>query len=183
VSTFEVHFATGLNRHILDQLLPCLLFPAVSAIAMHFIFGHVRQSGAGKELGAQCATPSASPYALTYTGIHAFDHELCRLVACFHALMAPSHLPFNVDLLSGLAPLTVFPAIESARQRRHPLLEIHVALALIYQRVTAAVTLPWYWLIFVTTGAASRSRDEGNTVDQTHAEAIFFSLFLGYVIP
>jgi hypothetical protein len=160
-----------------------LLFPAVSAIAMHFIFGHANQSGAGKKLGAQCASPSASSYALQYTGIHAFDHQLCGLVACFHALMAPSHLPFNVDLLSGLAPLTVFPAIESARQKRHPLLEIHVALALIYQRVTAAVTLPWYWLIFVTTGAASRSRGDGNTVDQAHAEAIFFSLFVGYVIP
>jgi len=160
-----------------------VLFPAVSAIAVHFIFGHVNQSGTGKKLEAQCASPTASPYALQYTGIHAFDYELCCCVACFHALMAPSHLPFNVDLLSGLAPLTVFPAIESARQKRHPLLEIHAALALVYQRVTAAVTLPWYWLIFVTTGAASRSRGEGNMVDQAHAEAIFFSLFVGYVIP
>ena len=81
---------------------------------------------------------------------HAIDYQLCGIVACFHALMVPSHLSSNVSLLSAIAPLAAFPAIESARQK-HALLKIHVVTALIYQRLTAAVISPWYWLIFVTT--------------------------------
>jgi hypothetical protein len=166
-----------------DQLLPSLVFPAVSALAVYIIFGHAMLSGTGKKLEAQCTSPSASRFVLQYTGVYAIDYQLCGLVACFHALMVPSNHPFNVNLLSGLAPLAAIPAIESARQKHHALLEIHVVLALIYQRMTAAAILPWYWLIFVTTGAASCPRGRGTKVDQAHAEAILFSLFVGYVIP
>jgi hypothetical protein len=166
-----------------DQLLPSLVFPALSALAVYILFGHAILSGTEKKLEAQCVLPSASPYALRYTGVHAVDYQLCGLVACFHALLVPSNLPFNVDLLSGLAPLVAFPVIESARPKRHALLETYVVIALIYQRVSAAVMLPWYWLVFVITGAANRSRGASAKVDQAHAEAIMLSLFMGYAIP
>jgi len=90
-----------------------------------------------------------------------------------------------VDLfVGGLAPLTVFPAIESARQRkeRHPLLGIHAALRpLVYQRVTAAVTFYRGTGSYLSLRGAGKPalEVEGNMVDQAHAEAIFFSLFCG----
>lgn len=120
---------------------------------------------------------------LKYTGIGVIDYQLCGLVAVFHALMQPSNLPFNVDLLSGLGSVAAVPVLETARQKRHGLLATHVIISLIYQRMTAAVLLPWFYLIFITTGAAQINPGPGARVSQARAEAVFLSVILGYVVP
>jgi hypothetical protein len=150
---------------------------------MYIVFSHVEQSGMSSRLTTQCISPSASRYALRYTGIHGIDRQFCGVVACFHALIIPSNIPFNAALFSSLAAVAIIPAIERTRQIRHVYLELHVFLGLVYQRLTAAAILPLYWLIFITTGAASQTRGGGAKIDQAHAEAIMFSLAVGYVLP
>jgi hypothetical protein len=105
------------------------------------------------------------------------------MVTSFYALLEPSNLPFNVDLITGIATIATIPAIEAARRQRHALLAAHVVIALISQLLSAAVMIPWYWLIFVTTGAANLSRGPHAKIDQAHAEAILFGAAVGYMIP
>lgn len=185
-------FVSEISAHLLirdiiltsleDQLLPSLVFPVVSAAAAYIIFTHAYKSGTEAKLSVQCSSLGASRYSLSYTGIPVLDYQLCGLVACFHALMHPSHLPFNVDLLCGLAGIAAIPAIEASRQKRHGLLALHVVIMLIFQRVTAAVMLPWYWLIFITTGTADLS-GVGAKIEQSRAEAVLFSVIIGYIAP
>lgn len=97
--------------------------------------------------------------------------------------MHPSNLAFNAAILSGLGTVAAVPVLETARQKKPGLLAIHVVISLIYQRFTAAVLLPWFYLIFITTGAAQINPGLGARVSQARAEAVFLSLILGYVIP
>lgn len=123
-------------------------------------------------------------YGLPYTGIGIVDRALCGPVVCFHALMdPPSNLPFNVDLLTGFGTIVLGLAVEAARTKRHALLGLHIIIVMMAQFATAAVMLPFYWLIFVVTGTARRPRDEGAGVDQPYAEAVLFSFIAGYVVP
>jgi len=167
-----------------NKVLPLLVFPAISVLATYIVFGHIYQSGAGDKIVAQCSLPSASRHSQDYTGIPSIDRQLCGLVTCFHVLLEPSHnLPFNVILLTGLAPVAAIPAIEAARRKRHVLLACNVIIALMYQRLTAAVVMPWYWLIFILTGAAGLPRGADAKIDQAHAEAVLFGIVVGYIVP
>lgn len=112
------------------------------------------------------------------------DYQLCGLSAAFHALLdRPELMGFNTHLISGLAAVAALPAFEVSREKRHGLLAAHVVISLIYQRLTAAVILPIYWLIFTATGSASRSAGPGVKINKAQAEAVLFSLIFGYLLP
>lgn len=162
------------------------MFPTISFYAFDFIFGHAAHAGTSVKLAAQCT--GSTPYTLAYTGLRSIDESLCPLVAFFHVMMEPPHsLPFNVELLTGLAALAIIPYIEAARQGRNILLECHWILGIIYQKFTGAVVLPIYWLLFVLTGAATLHRTPQTKgtgrIDQRHAESVVFALVAAYILP
>lgn len=174
------------NRTCIDQVLPSLVLPALSALAAFIVLGHIHNSGLSNKLPeSYCSSPTASPYSLSYTNVPTVDQHLCVIVASFHALFEPSNLPFNVDLIAEVAVIAAIPAIEAARHQRHALLAGHVAvmMLLICHIFSAAAVMPWYWWIFIVTGAASLSRGPSAKIDQAHAEAVLFGIVVGYIIP
>lgn len=162
-----------------------LVFPTISFYALDYIFQHAIHAGTMAKVAALCT--GSTPYKSTYTGIPRLDDELCGLVGFFTVMLNPHNLPFNVELLTGLAALAAVPYIEAARQGRNILLEFHWVIGIIYQKFTGGAILPVYWLLFVVTGAASlhhKPQVNGNgAIDQKRAESIVFSLIFTYIIP
>lgn len=166
-----------------DRILPSFVFPSISAAAAYAIYGHIRQSGVSTHILAQC-TPSSGAYSLPYTGSESVDRALCSLVAVFHALLdVPSNRLFNVDLLFGFGAVILGLAVESARLERNALLSLYIGIVMVAQFATAAVMLPFYWLIFVVTGTARRSPGPGSMIDQRYAESVVFGVCAGYALP
>lgn len=150
------------------------------------MFGYGQQAGTFAKLATKC-TPS-TPYTLAYTGIQSIDAALCPLVAFFDTMLEPQHsMPFNIELLTGLAALAIVPYLEAARSGRNILLELHWVMGIIYQKMTGAVIFPLYWMLFVVTGAASLHRTPrsatAGSIDQRHAESAAFTLLVAYILP
>lgn len=192
---------------MIDRILPAIVFPALSILAFYQIFGHAYKGNTWEKVDAHCSAASlqvSKPYLLAYSGIPAVDRQLCGLVTTFESLKIPENFPFNVDLLSALAPIAAMLTIETARTGSHTFLAFQLVLSLIYQvsshfyygyhslvnipkqRLTAAVTLPWYFLGFILTGAATlhhRTNKNVAFVSQARAESALFGVVLGYIIP
>jgi hypothetical protein len=101
--------------------------------------------------------------------------------------MDPQNLPFNAELITGLAAMAIIPYFEAARQNRNILLEFQWVIGIIYQNFTGGVILPFYWLLFVVTGMATLqyTPQAGNNskISKGHAESIIFALIVGYIVP
>ncbi|KAF7966850.1 hypothetical protein HWV62_36901 [Athelia sp. TMB] len=169
-----------------NRILPLLLFPTISYYAFKIMFEYALQAGTLHKLSAHCTAPT--PYTLAYTGIEYIDDILCSLVAFFDIMLEPNHsIPFNVELLTGLAALAIVPYLEAARHGRNPVLEIHWVLGIIYQKLTGGVIFPIYWMLFIVTGAAglhfSPHRAGAGSIDQRHAESVVFTLVVAYILP
>lgn len=108
------------------------------------------------------------------------------MVAFFHASMEPSVAPFLTHFIFSFSTITVIPFVEAARRGRHIALAFPAVVGLMYQALSVGAIMPLYWLIFIVTGAASLHRCAGGEhtkVDQAHAEAAVFGLFVGCIIP
>jgi hypothetical protein len=101
--------------------------------------------------------------------------------------MDPHNLPFNVELMTGIAAIATIPYLEAARQKRNLLLEFQWVIGIMYQKYTGGVILPIYWLLFVVTGAAALhytpQAHNGSKIDQKHAESIILALVVGFIAP
>jgi hypothetical protein len=95
-------------------------------------------------------------------------------------------MPFTAYIISSIGTIGMVPFIEAARSGRSYLLAFPILVGLLSQGITAAITLPIYWLLFVLTGAAGLHLrpDNGRTkITHAHAEALLFSAFTGVAIP
>lgn len=154
------------------------------------MFGHGQHAGTSTKLVHKCIPPT--PFTLPYTGIASIDTSLCPLVAFFDTMLEPEHnIPFNVELLTGLAALAIVPYLEAARTGRNAMLELHWVIGVVYQKFTGAVILPLYWMLFIVTGTAGLHRAprlsarvgvQTGSIDQRHAEAAAFSLLVAYIL-
>lgn len=171
---------------ILGIILPCLIFPVLSAVAFKTIFAHsIKGSGLGAKLKAECpAFPgygAATPYRITYTGLDPLDSKLCILVAMFHAAMEPLSFPFLTYFLGTAAPLTSIPAVEASRISRHFTIAFPIIIGAFCQTITVGVTMPIYWLCFILT--SNLPGHEKTMISQASAESILFSIFIGSIVP
>ncbi|KAF8894416.1 hypothetical protein BD779DRAFT_1797449 [Infundibulicybe gibba] len=151
-----------------DIILPLVIFPFLTMLAVKYTHVHMFKSGAMHKLTTQCAVPLESPgapYRLRYSGYDAIDAQLCGVVAFFHAIMTPTEpLAFLSYFLGTAAALTVIPAIEAARKGRGAFLAFPIITGILCQTLTVGATMPLF-------GCSSSSR------------AIVFGLFLGLIIP
>lgn len=175
-----------------DVILPFTMFPALSALAFHYILGHMNQTGLDVKLADRCNPlfeGHATPYLIQYTGIKGLDgHGLCPLVSFFHAaIAAPNALSFLTYFAGIGAPLSIIPAVEGWRNGRSLFVAFPVIFGIFCQILTVGVTMPIYWLLFIVTGGVSYTQGAKVTknpiVSQAHAEAIVFGVVVGAVIP
>ncbi|THH10990.1 hypothetical protein EW146_g8193 [Bondarzewia mesenterica] len=171
-----------MSAKILRVVLPLMLFPCLSALAFHFIVGHLTTSGGGEQIAAQCP-PNDGPYNIKFTNISAVDRQLCILVTFFHASFDSKNLPLLAEFASSGAVLVVLPYIEAARQGRPFLLAFPTLLGAIYQNAGAGVMFPLYWLAFILSGQTRIRSGPQVKIDQAHAEATLFALLIGVVVP
>ncbi|KAJ7273017.1 hypothetical protein C8J57DRAFT_264216 [Mycena rebaudengoi] len=163
-----------------QNVLPMVLFPALSVLAFRFTLGHMITSGLGLTLKQQCSV-TGSAYRLVYTGIPVVDQRLCGLVSLFHLALTPEALPFVATFMVSAVPLLALPAFESVRNGRPALLALPVVFGLVAQLMTVAVIWPMYWLIFILTGAAQRR--PGTHISKAHAQAVVFGITSGAAVP
>ncbi|KAK7440241.1 hypothetical protein VKT23_017182 [Stygiomarasmius scandens] len=170
---------------VINVLLPLLLFPTLSALAFHLIIGHTDQSGWGAKLRVQCLEDPENPYALSYTSIANVDAGLCVLVSVFHASFTSVSLPFTVWFLVSAIPITAFVYIEAHRRKTPPFPLSHPIIAgILMQTMSFGATFPIYWLLAILTGVTSRqASSDSTTVNQSHAEAVAFGVFIGMFVP
>ncbi|KII88935.1 hypothetical protein PLICRDRAFT_53437 [Plicaturopsis crispa FD-325 SS-3] len=187
-------------RVLVNTVLPVLVFPTIAVVAANVIFGQLFSSGAALHMAQQCdplhPSYSAGLNALSFTGVPGIDGKLCGLVTFFHALLIPDNLPFNLELFSTLAVISVIPFIEAARNGRSLPLALPAVVGILFQLGTVGVIYPVYWFIFLISGAAFKSQTSSKTkagrkpagwvdttINYSHAQAILFSVFVGYIIP
>jgi hypothetical protein len=174
-----------------DVILPLVIFPALSALAYHYILGQLYESELGVKLESLCnpVHTNATPYLLQYTGFHGVDgHGLCPLVSFFHsALETPDASSFLAYFVGIGAPLVIIPNVEGWRNGRNLFVAFPMLFGLLGQSLTVGVTLPLYWLIFILTGAAKPKQNtkdaKGPIISQAHAEATIFGVIIGAIIP
>ncbi|KAI0317302.1 hypothetical protein OF83DRAFT_1172119 [Amylostereum chailletii] len=168
-----------MSRIVSRFLLPIILFPALSALAFHFLLGHLVNSGAGAQLAAQCP-PNAGLYSLTYTNHPGADRTLCILVSIFHAAFDKSTEPVLLEFGGSGAVLLIFPFVESARSGRSFLLSLStvVAFGLGFQRLGAGIVYPLFWTLIILSGTASFRQGPHSKITQAHAEANLLALFV-----
>jgi len=171
-----------------DLTLPFIVFPLLSAVACHFVFGHLHQSSLDVASTNACASGLAepSPYRLRYVHLDAIDNTLCSFVTFFQtALNHQDSFAFVTYFIGIGAPLVVVPAVEGWRAGRSRIIAYPVIFGVISQIMTVGLTMPLYWLIFILAGG-TRSRylnPRNANISQAAAEAVAFGIIVGAVIP
>ncbi|KAF8969873.1 hypothetical protein BDZ97DRAFT_168294 [Flammula alnicola] len=182
-----------MSRKIFNgYLLALIVFPPLSALAVHFIWGRFKMAGLGAQIGSQCqlnfVPHPGSPqkhYFTPYTGLRALDGALCPLVAFFDILMgSPDALPFLAYGIGNGLPLVLLPIVESYRVSQSHLVAYPAIWGLITQVATLGVIFPVYWLAFILTGGVKKKDAFGvRSFTQAQAQAIVFGIIVGSVIP
>ncbi|KAL0947325.1 hypothetical protein HGRIS_013444 [Hohenbuehelia grisea] len=168
-------------------LLPGIIFPLLTATAVHFLFVQMTNSELGKDVAEYCPELLGSnhPFRLHYTGLEVIDRVLCTLVSFFHAILEPETSQFLMYFMSTGAITFVFPLVESRRAGRHIALGWPLIIGFFSQTMTVGLTLTMYWLLFIWTGAARRKpiAGAGAGVTQAEAEAVVFAIAVGMGVP
>ncbi|KAJ6608636.1 hypothetical protein B0H10DRAFT_521872 [Mycena sp. CBHHK59/15] len=175
------------QRSFTNYVLPLVLFPTLSALALKFILGSLLASGLTSALDEQCPAYFTSlehtPHRLPYVGVSSVDKAVCGPVFFFHLALSPAVSPFLEYFMGTAMPLLALPALESCRNGRHFSLGLPVLFGLLMQVMTVGVVLPIYWLLFILTGSAQRHAARETKISQAHAEAVIFGLIIGAGIP
>ncbi|KAF8163120.1 hypothetical protein B0H34DRAFT_764399 [Crassisporium funariophilum] len=180
------------RKNLTGFVLPLIVFPALTALAVKFMFGHLYESGLADKIATRChplpnhfPDPTSTSYSLPYTGLTAVDQALCPLVTFFHALMdSPTPLTFLTYFIGIGGPFLLIPNIEASRKGQSRLLALPVIWGLLSQTATIGVTFCVYWLVFILSGGAKRARNSDlRSITQGDAEAIVFGIVVGAVIP
>lgn len=172
---------------IRDVILPFLVFSVLGAVACHFVLGHIYQSSLDVAIANACASElvEAAPYRLRYVGLNAVDSVICSLVTFFQtAINFHDSLAFATYFIGVGAPLVVVPAVEGWRAGRSQFIAYPVLFGILCQIMTAGLTMPLYWLIFILTGGTKpRHPNPGTNISKAAAEAIVFGIIAGAAIP
>ncbi|TFY73237.1 hypothetical protein EWM64_g10775 [Hericium alpestre] len=166
---------------ILRVWIPLIVFPALSAIAFHFLLGNLAKSGGAAQVAKQCPTEGSGPNALSYTGVPSIDGTLCILVSFFEAALHPDNLPLNVEFATSMAALVPLPMIEASRQGRCIVLAFPVLIGIAYQLFGAGAAFPIYCLLFILAGHHRLASPQAK-ITRAHAEATLFALLIGFVV-
>lgn len=108
--------------------------------------------------------------------LQSLKNPFCVLVSVLHPLFQPEatkYTPFAQGFLKSFPAIAVIPFLEASRSRRPLLLGFPVITGDIYQLLTAAVTFPVYWALFLTT---MRDDAAGSESIQADAEAVLFGM-------
>jgi hypothetical protein len=165
------------SRTFIGTVLPALVFPTVSALALKYLVKGSLTPNVRKAL----AVRAKGELSLAYTGVRAVDTALAGLVSFFQAGLEEEARPCTLALISSLAVVPAFAALEAGRVGRSVLLSPlgTVVFGYAYQKYTGALILPLYWLAFITTGQATRI----GALDAGYAEATIFGTLVGVLIP
>ena len=140
------------------------------------------KSGGGALIRAQCP-PNDGAYALVFTSVPGIDKQLCILVTFFHAAFQPKTALFLAEFAASGAAFIVLPYVEASRQGHPFLLAFPTLFGIMYQNVGVGVMYPLYWLAFILSGQARLRPGPAAKIDQAHAEATMFALFIGAAVP
>jgi len=168
------------SYQIYPELLPTLLFIPL-AVGGGYFLGHFDKSGGVVLMDAQCP-PNPGPYNMRYVGVGHIDHILCNFVTIFQTSFDPTTLPFSVDFLASLAALVAFTFIEAGRRNRSIALAFPAALGILYHTLSGAIIFPLFWLALILSGHHRLERVSAR-IDRANAEAAFFAVLAGFVLP
>jgi hypothetical protein len=177
------------SKIFLRGVLPIAIFIPMGYLAKQVVFErHMYQSGTGLQLADHCNAPIGTegyPSRLAYTGYPNLDYRMCALVTLFHALLDPAYRPLVAELMTALAAVTMIPFVEAVREKRFIFLRMPAAVGVLFQLFSFAVIMPIYYVAFILSGAAIGSPVKGRAtkITQGSAEALFFALIAGYIIP
>ncbi|THV07843.1 hypothetical protein K435DRAFT_741221 [Dendrothele bispora CBS 962.96] len=173
----------------MTKILALIIFPALSALGINFVLYHALASGfANKVFFEECAKID-NPYRLPYTDFPIVNQGLCVLISLFHSTFDPSVYPFMIWFMATTAPIVAFIALEARRQNRKApfMVKNSTITGLLMQTLSFAFTLPLYWMFSVTSGVISTRPSAGDnstrTVSKSYAQAVFFAILLGLVVP
>ncbi|KAG1883001.1 hypothetical protein F4604DRAFT_318788 [Suillus subluteus] len=158
-------------------------------LASQIVFGrHMYQSGTGLQLAEHCNVPIGTegyPLRLAYTGYPVLDYRMCLLVTLFRALLDPVYRPLVAELMTALAAVTMIPFVEAAREKRSIFLRMPAVVGVLFQLFSFAVIMPIYYVALILSGAAIGNPVKGRAtkITQGSAEALFFALIAGHIIP
>lgn len=173
----------------IDQVLPWLVFPTISAFATYQMISHFIVSDLDTKVGTHCSPLSLSPTPnlLPYTGIEPLDEHICRIVSFFQVSMEDATLPFFIEFFASFSILATIPYIEGARHGRGRWLSLPLVVGILYQTIPVGLVMPLYWLIFILSGAANVHKQlEGTNLDDfpgfehIHGESMLVGLSAGY---
>ncbi|KAF9257783.1 hypothetical protein L218DRAFT_990874 [Marasmius fiardii PR-910] len=169
----------------INKFLPWIVFPPLTAAAFYCITIFSQINGLSEALSEGCPVTAhgGTPFRLVYSGIDGLDKFLCILVNVFHAAFEPNSRLFLSYFMSQGAPIFLLIFYESARKRTHFILRYPVIFASLMQTVTFGATFSFYWLPFITTGAAKATGSTDSIVTQADAEAVVFGNVLGIGLP
>ena len=176
----------------LGQLLPLVVFPSLSALAVHFIWNRFIEANLGSQIRIQChrdynppAESRQKSYYTPYTGFNGFDEAMCPLVAFFDILInSEDTLPFLTYAISAALPLVLIPNVESHRKGQSLFLTYPVIFGLLSQVASVGVISPIYWLVFILTGGPQKTAESPlRSYTKAEAEALIFGIVAGAVIP
>ncbi|KAK1232501.1 hypothetical protein PQX77_004352 [Marasmius sp. AFHP31] len=169
----------------IDGLLPWVIFPSLAVAGFYCIIYQTEVNGLGAALKEHCpATIEDSfPFRLTYSGVDGLDSFLCVLAATFHSAFTPTSLQFLAYFLTQATPVIVFIYLDSARRRSHFSLRFPVIFVSLMQLVSFGATFSFYWLPFITTGAAKVAGSKSTVISKADAEAIAFGNIVGIALP